>query len=281
MQLHRDKATTTVNNCSFLKYVSEDLIHRLSYLEQSFDTILDIGCRTGYLTSLLKQQYNQAQIVATDLSLTMLEYFDHPYKLQIDEENIDLLYDLIPKYNDSPQKPASDESNQNIARFEQGFDLIIFSFGMHWINDVPNFLIKIKDLLKPEGIFIANLAGGNSLKNLRSQIVEVEAKLNQIHSPHISPFIHFDHITPLFQQAGFKEIIVDYENIDLEYQNPYALMKMIKNIGESNSMAKSANYSISQKMLASLKNAPSPFYDKISLISFLASKNKKSIKLKR
>jgi ubiquinone/menaquinone biosynthesis C-methylase UbiE len=203
----------------------------------------------------------------------MLEYFEYDYKLQMDEENIHLIYDLITEFN------AKDHNHP--VEPKKGFDLIVFSFGLHWINDVPNFLIKIKDLLNPEGIFIANFVGSNSLKSLRSQLIGVETQFSYPHSPHISPFIHFNHITPLLQQSGFKEIIVDYEDIELEYKSPFALMKEIQNIGESNSLIKTANYSISRAMLASLRNAPAPFYDKINLISFIASRNKNSLRLKR
>jgi len=184
----------------------------------------------------------------------LLDSFKHNNKLLIDDEDLEF--------------PLS------------SFDLIIYSLGLHWINDVQRFLLNIRKYLKPDGIFIGNFVGGDSLKNLRKVLIELEITSNFKHSPHISPFIHFDHVPILFSQAGFSEVIVDYENISLKFDNPLALMREIKNIGESNSLNASHNYAISKKMFSLLQNYTNTFEDNINLISFIASPNKNSIRLK-
>jgi SAM-dependent methyltransferase len=47
-------------------------------------------------------------------------------------------------------------------------DLIISSMSMHWINDLPGFLRKCKQALKPDGVFLAAMIGGATLQELRS-----------------------------------------------------------------------------------------------------------------
>ncbi|GFY55689.1 dihydrolipoyl dehydrogenase, mitochondrial [Trichonephila inaurata madagascariensis] len=76
---------------------------------------------------------------------------------------------------------------------------------LHWINDVQSFLTNIRAFLKPDGIFIGNFVGGNSLKNLRKSLIDAETASGFKHSSHISPFIHFDHVPMLLSQAGFAE----------------------------------------------------------------------------
>jgi len=185
----------------------------------------------------------------------MLQSFEHPSKLLFDEEKIGKLGII-------------------------NIDLVTFSQGLHWINDVPSFLMSIKNILKPNGLFIANFIGGNSLKKLRTRLIEAEIASNCVHSPHISPFIHFDHVNPLLAQAGFSEFVIDYENIEIEFNSPLELMREIKNIGESNALDNTNNYGISKQMLEILGKNDGKFCDQIQLISFIAAPLKNSIKLK-
>lgn len=223
-------------------------------VDKDFSAILEISAKCGYLTKLLKTTYGNAEITATDMSPLLLDSFNHDCKLLIYDEDLEF-------------PPSS-------------FDLIAYSLGLHRINDVQRFLSNIRTFLKPDGIFIGNFVGGDSLRNLRKSLIDAEIASDFKHSPHISPFIHFDHVPMLLSQAGFAEVIVDYENISLKFDNPLALMREIKNIGESNSLNAGHNYAISKKMFSLLQNYTNGFEDNINLISFIASPNKNSIRLK-
>jgi len=172
------------------------------------------------------------------------------------------------------------ESEEPIDSIEQKFDLIIFPFGLHWVSHVQNFLQQISKLLEPNGLFICNFPGGGTLSHLRRKIVELESQILGVHVPHISPFIQFEHMTPLLGQAGFAENIIDMESIELEYETPLLLMKALKNSGQSNSLKDGISYSITKKMFRELQAIHNkPFTDYVNLISFISSKTKRSIKL--
>lgn len=164
---------------------------------------------------------------------------------------------------------------------QKSADLILFPFGFHWIEDVQKFLLQIKAILKKDGIFICNFAGANSLNLLRRTLFSSEEATHNRHFPHISPFIKFDDMVMLIQQAGFTENIIDCETIELEHNNPIMLMKALKNFGESNAIFNRTNYSITKSMYQFLKNQQDDsFSDQINLISLIASQVKNSIKLK-
>lgn len=251
---HRNNAVKGISNSLFIKQAANDVIDRLKMIDMDFPAILEISAKCGYLTKLLKDIYPNSQIIATDMSSILLESFEHRDKLYIDEEQLEFP--------------------------NNSFDLIVYSLGLHSINDVQRFLFNIRNFLKPNGIFIGNFVGGNSLRNLRKSLIETEIASGFKHSSHISPFIHFDHVPTLLSQAGFNEVIVDYENIKLEFDNPLMLMREIKNIGESNSLVLRENYAISKKMYSLLQNHKNGFEDSITLISFIASPLKNSIRLK-
>lgn len=254
LQFNRDRNIENIKNSSYFQDSAEAIIQRLEIIDKNFINILDIGCRTGQLTKLLAEKHNAATITATNSSELMLNSFEHNQKLLIDEEDL--------SFN------------------ERQYDLICFSLGLHWINDVQRFLQQIRLMLKPDGVFIGNFIGGSSLKTVRTKFIEAEISANHPHSPHVAPMINFDHVTPLLSGAGFKEIIVDYDNIQLTYKSPFDFIKELKNIGESSILNRKSHYTISKQMLSALKDNTDIFNEQISVISFIASPNKNSIKLK-
>ncbi len=185
---------------------------------------------------------------------------------------------LTQKYPD--HKLAIIELTQQIKLIQQKFDLIVFPFGLHWISNVQGFLKQVSEILEPNGIFICNFPGGGTLSNLRRKLVDLESQTSGLHVPHISPFIQFEHMTPLLGQANFTENIIDMESLELEYQNPLSLMKAVKAAGESNSLKDGISYSITKKMYGELKiTQDKPFTDYVNLISFISTRTKRSIKL--
>ncbi len=185
---------------------------------------------------------------------------------------------LHKKYSD--HKLTIIESTDQKGVIDQKFDLIIFPFGLHWISNVQKFLKQIYEILEPTGIFICNFPGGGTLARLRRKLVELESKTSGVHVPHISPFIQFEHMTPLLGQAGFAENIIDMESLELEYETPVSLMKALKIAGQSNSLKNGISYSITKDMYQELMVIQDkPFIDHVNLISLISSKTKRSIKL--
>jgi len=188
-----------------------------------------------------------------DNSEKLLSYLKHPNKIVAD-------YEHLPFKNNN-------------------FELIIFNCAMQWINNVPQFLTQVFDLLISDGIFIANFIGGNSLKKLRIKLTEAETKVGHIHSQHISPMIKFEDMTNLIKAANFALCCVSYETIDISYENTFNLMRDLKNHGANNSLGNKNFYTINKKMYEILQADSKTFDDAVDLISVLASKRGKNIKL--
>ena len=47
------------------------------------------------------------------------------------------------------------------------FDLVASSLALHWVNDIPGVLKEVLRVLKPDGVFIACVLGGDTLAELR------------------------------------------------------------------------------------------------------------------
>ena len=46
--------------------------------------------------------------------------------------------------------------------------------SLHWVNDLPGTLVQVRRALKPDGLFLAAMLGGETLKELRAALAESE-----------------------------------------------------------------------------------------------------------
>lgn len=51
---------------------------------------------------------------------------------------------------------------------ENSRDCIISSCALHWVNDLPGTFVQIRNALKPDGVFLCAMIGGETLFELRS-----------------------------------------------------------------------------------------------------------------
>lgn len=113
------------------------------------------------------------------------------------------------------------------------YELVKSSLHLHFINDLPGVLLQARRMLKPDGFFIANMFGGDTLKELRECFAEADP--DSI-SPRISPMLDVRDGGALLQRAGFNLPVADVETIEVTYETPFHLMKHLRKIGETNAL---------------------------------------------
>ena len=64
----------------------------------------------------------------------------------------------------------------------------IFFPSLHWVNDLPGVLAKVKSCLKEDGMFLAAMIGGETLFELRTalQLAELEQEGVSMARMHLS-----------------------------------------------------------------------------------------------
>jgi NADH dehydrogenase [ubiquinone] 1 alpha subcomplex assembly factor 5 len=70
---------------------------------------------------------------------------------------------------------------------ENSLDAVVSSLSLNWVNDLPGTLIQIKNSLKPDGVFIGAMFGGDTLFELRTSLQLAEVEREGGISPRISP----------------------------------------------------------------------------------------------
>jgi len=129
------------------------------------------------------------------------------------------------------------ENLNEIPDFDQGrFDCIISLPYLHGVNDVKGFLMAVRHMLRPDGFFLSCYFGGESLKELRASILQAETDATGGASQHIHPMIDHYQYAGLLQSAGFALPVVNYDRVNVAYQNLDNLYLDLKNMGEGNAL---------------------------------------------
>ncbi len=127
---------------------------------------------------------------------------------------------------------------ESLVFVENSFDLIVSNLNFHFINQIPQFLLEVKKSLKPQGVFIASFFGEENLSELRHVLYEVENEIYGGISPRMPPTIDVKMAANLLQKGVFNNPVSDLEKIEVEYSDPYQLLKDLKMMGQGNILVK-------------------------------------------
>ncbi len=195
-----------------LRESAERLCDRLDDVTRTFALALDLGCHTGQLGRALGGRGGIETLIQCDLSAEMAARAGD-FSLAADEEFL----------------PFGDKT----------FDLILSNLSLHWVNDLPGALVQARRALRPDGLFLAALLGGETLRELRQSLAEAEIAEEDGLSPRISPMADVRDLGALLQRAGFALPVVDSDTVTVMYADPMAVMTDLRAMGETNAVAES------------------------------------------
>jgi SAM-dependent methyltransferase len=108
--------------------------------------------------------------------------------------------------------------------------------SLHTVNDLPGALIQMRRALKPDGLLIAVLLGGDTLHELRTAFAEAETEVEGGVSPRVAPFADVRALGGLLQRAGFALPVADSDLVTLTYATPFRLLQDLRGAGCSNAL---------------------------------------------
>ena len=130
------------------------------------------------------------------------------------------------------------------------FDCIFACPGLEWANDLPGSLSRLRHALKPDGVLLAAMLGGQSLHELRASWLQAETMLRGGASPRVAPFCDVRDAGGLLQRAGFALPVVDTDRLKVRYDNALALMTELKALGLSNIVAERQRSLVTPNLMA-------------------------------
>ncbi len=126
--------------------------------------------------------------------------------------------------------------------FQPGmFDLVTSLLSMHWLNDLPGAMVQIRQVLKPDGLFLGCLFGGATLTELRTSFLAAESDLFGGASPRVSPMPGLQDVAGLLQRTQFALPVADIERVTVRYDSPLKLLQDLRGMGEQAAFVKPAD----------------------------------------
>jgi SAM-dependent methyltransferase len=215
--LHRkrlDRAAPGFTAAGFLKHrAAADLVERLESILRNFPVAVDLGARDAAFAAALARSSARERIgllIETDLSGTMLGG-RAGLRVRMDEERL--------------------------AFADASLDLIVSSLALHWVNDLPGSLVQVRRALRPDGLFMAALLGGETLGELRGALMQAETERLGGAMARISPAVDAREALGLLQRAGFQFPVTDVDRVSVRYADPLKLLFDLRAMGETSALA--------------------------------------------
>ena len=115
---------------------------------------------------------------------------------------------------------------------------------------MPGSLARLCRALKPDGVLLAAMLGGESLHELRTSWLQAETSLRSGASPRVAPFCDVRDAGGLLQRAGFALPVVDTDRLTVRYDSALALMQELKALGLSNGLLDRHRALVSPELMA-------------------------------
>jgi SAM-dependent methyltransferase len=116
----------------------------------------------------------------------------------------------------------------------ESIELAVSALAFQFVNDLPGMLAQIRRALKPDGLLLAAMLGGDTLTELRQCFAAAEAECEGGVSPRVVPFADLRDVGALLQRAGFALPVTDVDRIVVRYDNAFALMQDLRRMGATN-----------------------------------------------
>lgn len=220
----RTRAASDFASARFLhEEVGARLIERLDEIKRSFPFAVNLGAMDGHLTPQLLGQNGIERVLQLELCEELARQMQ------------------TTATNPEQARPTTTHLCQTIVADEewlplrpQSVDLVISNLALHWVNDLPGALAQIRMALKPDGLFMAAILGGETLFELRRCLMEAEMEATGGISPRLSPLTEVRDAGGLLQRAGLALPVVDRETITVTYADPIKLLYDLRAMGATN-----------------------------------------------
>lgn len=208
--------------------VEARLLESLDYYEEGRaadakapSVVVDLGCGPGSAARAMQQRWPKARVLALDLALPMLQR-------QPVEGGIARTLARVGLGQRMPERLCADARALPLA--DHSVDLLFSNLCLQWVEDLPSVFAGIRRVLKPNGMLVMSTFGPDTLYELRSAFADADAV------PHVSPFASIAQIGDALIAGGFRNPVLDRDELVTRYPDLPALMREQRAIGATNAL---------------------------------------------
>ncbi len=142
--------------------------------------------------------------------------------------------------------------DETVPGDDGAFDLVTSVLALQAVNDLPGALLQIRRKLKPDGLFLGALFGGETLHELRAAFAQAELETLGGISPRVAPFADVRDLGGLLQRAGFALPVADVERTTVRYGSFAKLVRDLRAQGATNALSDRSRRPLARRTLAAL-----------------------------
>ena len=221
LRVRRRRAAVLGPLTFLMERVAEEFTDRLASVLRRFEVAVDLGTPTDALRHVLAASGKVDKIIAADALA-----------------------------NEAPDALAVAADEEALPFRDGSLDLVVSALALQFVNDMPGTLVQIRRALRPDGLFLAALAGGDTLTELRTAFAAAEAEVEGGISPRVAPFADLRDLGALLQRAGFALPVTDIDRLTVRYASPFALMHDLRRMGATNALVERRRRPLKRATLA-------------------------------
>jgi malonyl-CoA O-methyltransferase len=210
------KAATTYDAAAVLqREVCTRMLEKLDVIKMRPARLLDVGSGTGWGTRQLGERYPQADIVALDIAIGMLQAARGTSgwwrKLFGGRRQHFLCADA-----------------ETLPLAAQSVEMVWSNLAVQWCNDLPATFGELHRVIKTDGLLMFSTFGPDTLKELRVAFAGVDGY------NHVNRFADMHDVGDMLVEAGFADPVMEMEKLTLTYDDVKAVMQDLRDIGAHN-----------------------------------------------
>ncbi len=191
------------------------LLDSLTFHTSTPSVVLDAGCGPGRASAALQRHWPKAGVLALDLALPMLRQARRNAGWR--------------PFARRPQPLCADVRALPLAG--ASVDVVFSNLCLQWVDDLPAVLAELRRVLRPGGLLLFSTFGPDTLQELRDAFAQADA------APHVSPFAAIAQVGDALMHAGFRDPVLDRDDIVAHYRDLPALMRELRALGATNALA--------------------------------------------
>ena len=206
----RRKRAEALRPATFLlDRVADDLAERLAAVVRRFELAVDLGTPGAAVRTALARLGSVGMIVTAD---------------------------AVPDSGAARNERFVVADEEALPFRDSSLDLVVSALALQFVNDLPGVLVQIRRALKPDGLFLAALMGGETLTELRQSFAAAESDVEGGVSPRVAPFADLREAGALLQRAGFALPVTDTDRVCVRYDSAFGLMHDLRRMGATNAL---------------------------------------------
>jgi SAM-dependent methyltransferase len=205
LQRHRRRRAASGKGATFLlERVAGELTDRLATVLRRFNIVVDLGTPGEAMRAAL---------------------------LRLDSIGMVVGADVLPR-----GRPFVVADEEALPFADGALDLLVSALALQNVNDLPGALLQVRRALKPDGLFLAALLGGETLTELRQSFAAAESEIEGGASPRVAPFADLRDLGGLLQRADFALPVTDVDRLTVCYGSVFDLLRDLRRMGATNSL---------------------------------------------